>query len=157
INVTGPYKFFGNSTVPKTPADTDGSSTELGMRFTSSVNAFVTGVRFYKGSGNTGTHVGSLWNSAGTNLASVTFSGEPSPGWQTPPFPPAAGTPAGTDYVISYYAPTGHSAADSEVFAYDTVVRPPLTAPMSTASKPNGVYRSGSTGFPTDTFKGGNY
>jgi hypothetical protein len=33
---------------------------ELGVKFTSDVDGQVTGIRFYKGSGNSGTHVGNL-------------------------------------------------------------------------------------------------
>ena len=32
------------------------------MKFRASVAGYVTGIRFYKGTGNTGTHTGSLWN-----------------------------------------------------------------------------------------------
>ena len=52
------------------------------MKFRSDVAGQVTGVRFYKGSGNTGTHIGNLWSSTGTLLASATFTGESASGWQ---------------------------------------------------------------------------
>ena len=42
---------------------------ELGTAFTPSVTARSPAIRFYKGTGNTGTHTGSLWSSAGTRLA----------------------------------------------------------------------------------------
>ena len=157
ITATCPCVFFGASQTPKLAAADDNTPTELGMRFTSSVSGYVTGVRFYKASGNTGTHTGSLWSSSGTKLAAATFSGESSTGWQTATFPTAVAITAGTDYVVSYYAPAGRYMADNETFAYTATTRAPLTAPQSTDSKPNGVYRSGSTGFPTDTYKGGNY
>ena len=47
------------------------------------------GVRFYKGSGNTGTHVGSLWSSTGARLATATFQNESAAGWQTATLSPA--------------------------------------------------------------------
>ncbi len=37
---------------------------------------YVTGIRFYKGTGNTGTHIGHLWTSTGTLLATATFTNE---------------------------------------------------------------------------------
>ena len=47
------------------------------MRFRSDVAGFITGLRFYKGSGNNmGTHVGHLWDSAGNPLATATFTNE---------------------------------------------------------------------------------
>ena len=42
---------------PLRPPDDSGALT-LGMRFTTSANGFITGIRFYKGTGNTGTHTG---------------------------------------------------------------------------------------------------
>src|SRR5689334_9098070 len=76
---------FGNAT-PNHPADNDTAAVQLGMKFTSSVAGRVTGVRFYKSAGNTGTHVGALWTAGGTRLASVTFTGETAAGWQSASF-----------------------------------------------------------------------
>ena len=39
-------------------------------------------LRFYKSAANIGSHVGNLWSTAGTLLATVTFSGETASGWQ---------------------------------------------------------------------------
>ena len=55
---------------------------ELGVKFTSSSSGFITGIRFYKGVNNTGTHVGNLWSSSGALLARATFTGESASGWQ---------------------------------------------------------------------------
>ncbi len=74
--------IFG-SLVPQVAANSDFLSVELGTAFTVSQAGNVTGIRFYKGTGNTGTHVGSLWNAAGTRLAQVTFTNETATGWQT--------------------------------------------------------------------------
>ena len=38
------------------------------MKFRATQAGYITGIRFYKGSGNTGTHVGSLWSKTGTLL-----------------------------------------------------------------------------------------
>ena len=54
------------------------SSVEIGVKFRPDQNGFITGIRSYKGVGNTGTHVGNLWSPSGTRLATVTFSGETS-------------------------------------------------------------------------------
>ena len=48
---------------------TDTSAVNLGVQFQASSSGFITGVRFYKESDNTGTHIGSLWSSTGTLLA----------------------------------------------------------------------------------------
>ena len=43
----------------------DTSAVELGVKFRSDVAGFITGIRFYKTAGNTGTHTGTLWSTAG--------------------------------------------------------------------------------------------
>ena len=58
-----PDTIFG-STTPATIDSGDGNSVELGVKFTSEVPGSVTGVRFYKATTNTGTHIGSLWTLA---------------------------------------------------------------------------------------------
>ena len=60
----------------------DGQSVVLGVKFSSEVAGSVTGIRFYKATTNTGTHIGSLWTTSGTLLASATFTGETASGWQ---------------------------------------------------------------------------
>ncbi|WP_131740499.1 DUF4082 domain-containing protein [Actinomadura roseirufa] len=157
VTVNCPCRLFGDSTVPATPADTDTTALEAGVKFTSSVSGWATGVRFYKGTGNTGTHTGSLWKADGTRLATTTFTGETASGWQTASFPSAVQIDAGTTYVASYYAPNGHYAADPGYFAVSPHVSPPLTAPKAQPDGGNGVYRSGNSGFPSSTYGGGNY
>src|SRR5205085_2439371 len=44
----------------------------LGVKFRSDVSGKVTGIRFYKGGGNNGTHTGLLYSSTGTLLAQAT-------------------------------------------------------------------------------------
>ena len=63
-------------TCPRTRPRTTPSAVELGVKFRADQPGFVTGIRFYKGAGNTGTHVGNLWTSDGTLLATATFTGE---------------------------------------------------------------------------------
>ena len=48
----------------------------LGVKFYSEVGGTIKGIRFYKSSANTGTHVGNLWSSTGTLLATTTFTSE---------------------------------------------------------------------------------
>ena len=79
---TAQTSFWNNSAVPGTKEASDSQSVTVGLKFYSDVAGSVTGIRFYKGSRNTGTHVGTLWSSSGAKLASVTFSGETSSGWQ---------------------------------------------------------------------------
>ena len=92
--------IFGNAT-PATIDSGDGNSVELGVKFTSEVAGTVTGIRFYKASTNTGTHIGSLWTSAGTLLASATFTSETASGWQQVSFSTPVAIAANTTYVAA--------------------------------------------------------
>ena len=51
-------------------------ATEVGVKFQADAFGTVTGIRFYKASTNTGTHIGNLWTSSGQLLATATFTGE---------------------------------------------------------------------------------
>src|SRR5690349_22134769 len=95
---------------PQTADVGDGSSVELGVRFTPSVGGTITGLRFYKGPLNTGTHVADLWSSTGTLLATATFSGETASGWQQVSFSQPVAVTAGTTYVASYHTNVGEYA-----------------------------------------------
>ena len=59
-----------------------GLTYELGMKFTVDKTMRLTAIRYYKDAGETGTHVGRLWNAAGTSLGTATFSDETASGWQ---------------------------------------------------------------------------
>ena len=78
-----PARSGPSTATPTTPSDSDTSAAlEVGVKFKADVNGTITGIRFYKGSGNTGTHVGNLWTSTGTKLATATFTSETASGWQ---------------------------------------------------------------------------
>ena len=155
---SSPCSIFGAQ--PAVVQDVDNRSTEVGVKFRSSTAGFITGVRFYKTAGNTGTHTGSLWGSDGTNLATAVFSGESSTGWQEVTFGAPVEITANTTYVASYHAPNGHFA-NGNGFAYASVDNPPLTAlkdDPTGPNGPNGVYALGSSPtFPTQTFGSSNY
>ena len=134
------------------------SAVELGVKFTSNIGGTITGIRFYKASTNTGTHVGNLWSSAGTLLASATFSGETASGWQQVNFSAPVTISANTVYVASYHANAGHYSADLSYFASTGVNNPPLQALANGVSGGDGVYTYGSTSaFPSGTWNATNY
>ena len=60
----------------------DATPIEVGTKVRFNGKGEVLGVRFFKGTGNTGTHTGRLWTSTGTLLATVTFTNETASGWQ---------------------------------------------------------------------------
>jgi Domain of unknown function (DUF4082)/Bacterial Ig-like domain/Bacterial Ig domain len=153
-----PCGGWGSSATPATPSVNDPGAVELGVKFTSDVSGFVTGVRFYKGVNNTGTHIGNLWAANGTQLASATFTGETTSGWQEVSFATPVAITAGTVYVASYFAPNGNYAADSQFFASTGVNNPPIRLLSDPASGGNGVYAYGSaSSFPSSSFQATNY
>jgi hypothetical protein len=150
--------IWPSSATPANPSVADTSSVEVGVKFKADVNGQITGIRFYKGTGNTGTHVGNVWTLSGTKLASATFSNETASGWQQVSFASPVAVTAGTVYVASYFAPAGRYAGDSNYFTSSGVDNPPLHALKSGQSGGNGVYAYGATSsFPTNTFKAANY
>ncbi|MGH9893900.1 MAG: DUF4082 domain-containing protein, partial [bacterium] len=148
--------IWPGTAVPAVAADPDTSAVELGVKFRSDVNGTACGVRFYKGSTNTGTHVGKLWSSGGTLLAQATFIGETASGWQQVTFSSPVAITANTVYVASYHAPNGRYAVNEGYFTTG-VDTPPLHALQDGVSGGNGVYLYGAGGFPTNTFNSSNY
>ena len=146
---------FGTQT-PSTTSEADSAAVELGMRFRASTTGTVVGLKFYKGPGNDGIHIGHLWTKAGVLLAAVTFSNETAGGWQTATFDAPQAVAANTTYVVSYHTNSGHYAADYDVF---TAARTNgvLTAPADLLNAPNGAFRYGAGGFPTSSWRSTNY
>jgi len=151
-----PVSLFSASATPEILSDPDTSPVELGMKFQVSTAGSVSGVKFYKGTGDTGTHQAHLWTDNGTLLATATFTDETASGWQTATLSSPVGLTPDTTYVVSYHS-NGHYAASSNYFTED-VVNGPLKATADTASNPNGVYAYGGSGvFPTNSFQKTNY
>jgi len=153
---TCPCSIWNASTTPANITG-DAQAAELGVKFRSDVSGVVTGVRFYKGATNTGTHTGSLWSSTGTRLATATFSGETASGWQQVNFATPVAITANTTYVASYHTNTGNYALNDAYFLAGGVDSAPLHALANGVDGPNAVYVYGASAFPTSTFNGNNY
>jgi hypothetical protein len=153
---TTSYSFWSSSTIPATASAADTQAVELGLNFSVSQAGQIRGVKFYKGSTNTGTHTGTLWDSSGRQLAHVTFANETSTGWQTAYFATPVNVSTGHRYTISYYAPRGHYAYNSSYFA-SARSSGPLSANSDGQTVHNGVYHYSGTAYPTDTFHSTNY
>jgi hypothetical protein len=118
----------------------------------------IRGIRFYKASTNTGTHVGNLWTSTGTLLASATFTGESASGWQQVNFTTPVAINADTVYVASYHTNTAHFSVNRNYFTSSGVDNAPLHALATGVSGGNGVFRYGaSSSFPDQTWSSSNY
>jgi len=161
ITVNPAPPVFANIFTTQTPAGgtlNDGQGLETGVRFQSSIAGWITGVRFYKTSGNTGTHVGELYTNTGTLLATGVYSGETATGWQSLTFTTPVAILANTTYVATYYSAAGYYVATNNGFA-TAIVNGNLTG-LADASPttPNGVYiYTATTAFPTAYYQASNY
>lgn len=149
----GEYGLFAGNIIPSELMDGDKKATEVGMKFTTLADGYITGAQFFKGgTANSGTHTGHLWASDGTLLATVTFTNESSNGWQTAHFNTPVAVHANSDYVISYHAPKGHYTGVDYGFTNG------ISNDYLSASSNAGVYAYGASGtFPTSTYNAENY
>jgi hypothetical protein len=151
-----PCTVFGAGDAPGGDAVSD-QPVEVGMKFRSDEDGYVTALRFYKQANNTGTHVGNLWTAGGQLLASATYTDETASGWQQVELPNPVAVTKDTVYVTSYYASAGRYAFSPGFFAQQGADRPPLHAPRDGVAGGNGVYRYGASGFPDQSFNGTSY
>jgi hypothetical protein len=136
-----PVSIWSAGATPGTPWRSDGAVT-LGVKFRADVNGTISGIRFYKGAGNNGTHIGLLYNSSGTVLAQATFTGETASGWQQVNFASPVAITAGATYIAAYFSTTGY-AYDGNFFSNNGVDNIPLHALRSGVDGLNGVYAYG--------------
>jgi len=142
--------LFASTDQPVTSSVQDGNAVEVGVRFSAEVGGLITGIRFYKGTQNTGTHTGSLWSSSGTLLATATFTDETASGWQQVTFDTPVSITAGQTYVASYHTSSGYYSATFNYF--DT------THDNGVLEASQGVYSYGSSSnFPTQSYNAANY
>ncbi|MFM2145843.1 MAG: hypothetical protein RL732_679, partial [Bacteroidota bacterium] len=136
----------------------DGLSIELGMKFRSSDDGYVTGVRFFKPTNNDlGTHTGELYSATGTRLAQVTFTGETASGWQQANFATPVLISKNTTYIIAYHCTAGNYHEYVNYFQ-TAAVSAPLTGLADGTDGSNGLYiYSNTPAFPTSTYSKTNY
>lgn len=149
------------TTVPAVDNDPDPTAVTLGLKFQPTVNGYITHSRFYKGSGNTGTHIGYVYlATGGAPLATVTYTGETASGWQSMAFSPALAVTAGTRYMATLYFPNGRFSKTDGLFAGTTVSNGAnlLRIGNNDTGGPNGVYGYGAPPqFPTGDAGGAAY
>ncbi|MGZ3599858.1 MAG: DUF4082 domain-containing protein [Ktedonobacterales bacterium] len=152
-----PCYLFAPTATPAVVSANDLDAVELGLKFTADVNGYINGIRFYKGTTNTGTHTGSLWSSSGQLLATATFTNETASGWQQVLFSQPVAITAGTTYVASYHTNVGNYAYTTGGFA-SSIDNGDLHASASGSSGGNGVFiYSSSSKFPNQTYNATNY
>lgn len=145
-------------------ADGDGNpgpGVELGVKFTTSQDTVITGVRVYRVS--PGTITGHLWDVAGgLPLATGTFSGTDTHSWQDLTFASPVPIQAGHTYVASYHVSDMQYAIEYGFFATTGYTVGPITALSSPVSGGNGVYcydndPTNCANFPVNTYLDTNY
>jgi hypothetical protein len=116
----------------------------LGTRFVTTVDGFITGIRFFKAPGAGSGHIGALWQESipGAPLATVNFVGETASGWQTANFASPVPITATTTYVTAYYSPDGIFERTTPFFTAP-VTNGPLTALQDFPANRNGEYWNG--------------
>ncbi len=137
--------------VPALVDANDGVSYELGMKFRSARSGKISALRYWKAPSDGGTHVGRVWDSAGTLLASVTFTGETASGWQQQALATPLSIAVNTTYMVSVNINTNY------VFTSSGLATPVANGDLSTvADGANGAYGTLGT-FPTNSFQNSNY
>lgn len=156
-NGNATYSLFQPNDLPQNLLVNDGQGIEVGMRFRSSQTGYITGVRYYKGPGATGVHIGSLWTNTGTLLAQASFVAETPSGWQQVSFSTPVAITADVTYVVSCFSPSGDYAASKPYFT-ENLVNPPITGLKDGLDGPNGLYMYSTTpAFPSGSFQSSNY
>jgi hypothetical protein len=127
-------------------------SYELGVKIEVDSAARLTAIRFYKDSGETGTHVGRVWSSSGALLAQTTFANESASGWQQQALSSPLTLQPGQVYILSININAFFVDGPSGLAAQITA------APLkSVADGQNGVHGPAAGTFPTTSYKSSNY
>ncbi|HMJ36868.1 MAG TPA: Ig-like domain-containing protein [Baekduia sp.] len=125
---------------------------ELGTRLTVASTTTLTALKFYKDAKETGTHIGRVWNSAGTQLTSVTFQNESGSGWQRQ----ALTTPLTLSPGLVYTLSVGLNSYF--VNAKSGLAQPLNSGPATTmADGNNGAYNTTAGQFPNQSWNSTNY
>lgn len=154
---TCPCSIWSDGAHPALEEDPDAVPVELGVKFRSTLDGYITGLRFYKGVNNSGEHIGNLWTHDGKLLARAIFRNETEEGWQTLSFATPVLIRANTTYIASYHTNVGHYAVDEGYFDEHGTTNGPLQALADGEDNGNGVYKYGATGFPAETYRSSNY
>lgn len=150
------WQLFANLTGPY-PDNNDGTSYELGLRFQVTKLGRITAIRYYRASGETGSHTGYLWRVTGTNsgvqLASVAFAAAndaPGTGWRQQPLVTPVTLVPGETYLVSVNINTRY------VLITNDLAEPLQIGVLRALGAPNGFF--GPVGqFPTGNFNNSNY
>jgi hypothetical protein len=151
IGARSSVTIWGNSAPAELVSQSDSTSVELGTQFTAEADGTVSSVRFWKLPSQSGLHVGTLWTSTGTKLASAAFTDETAEGWQVAKFANPIALVAGRSYVVSYSAPDGGYAETASFTGHSTT-------PTLAVKRGAGVFWHGTgSHFPTHRWHNSQY
>ena len=159
ITLTGPFTYtVFNASYPAGTPDFFhvAGDIELGMKFKSTIPGFITGFRYYKGASVDGQHIGHLWSSNGTLLATEPFVSETASGWQSVQLSTPVAISANTTYVVSYFTASGKYSYTDPFFT-SAIVNGPLRGLANGEDGGNGVIFYPGSGFPTGNGTSTNY
>jgi hypothetical protein len=126
----------------QTPAaflDTGGTVYTVATQFSSSVNGYITALRFRKATGETGTNTGTLYTNTGTSLGTANLNSCDANGWCSGTLSSPVAITAGTLYRVAVNTNTKQSKTDCGIGS--GITNGPLTAWQG--------YWIAGTGFPT--------
>ncbi len=116
---------------------------EMGTVFTSDIAGEIRAIRFWKDVTDVGTvNTGRIWNSSGTQLASVVFNNETASGWQEQSLPTPLPITPGTQYVVSVNAGNWYNDTPGGLSAVL------VNQDLSSVSGDDGVYSNFPGSFP---------
>jgi hypothetical protein len=124
---------------PASVLDTGGQVYTVATQLSSSVNGYITTLRFRKATGETGTNTGTLWTNTGTSLGTANLNSCDANNWCSGTLSTPVAITASTLYRVSVNTNTKQSKTDCGIGS--GITNGPLTAWTS--------YWIAGTGFPT--------
>ncbi len=150
-NSTSSTQSLFTTQTPVGSSNNDGVAYELGTRLYSDSAGQITAIRFWKSSSESGTHVGHIWDSKGTLLATATFVNETASGWQQQSLSTPLAVTANAEYLVSVNTGNNYFVATSSGLASQV-----SNKNLHSESGSNGRY--GSSGqYPTNSYSNSNY
>jgi hypothetical protein len=157
----GPDSTFLSVFTEQNPIDsTFNDSTgaiEVGAKFQSSVAGIITGMKFYKTTGNVGVHTGQLFDDSGKLLASELSQNETPIGWQTVTFRSGVPIMANTTYIVAYYSSLGNYTS-SNLGLVTAITNGPITLLADGTEGYNGIFKyTAKPAVPDSGYNSSNY
>ena len=156
------YSLFTNMDRPplENTNQNDKQPIEVGVKFKTTVDGVVNGIRFYKGSEDSTVHVGNLWTNEGANMATASFDSVNGEGWKEVIFAAPVPVKAGQVYVASTFSPGGFYCSTIQSFNEEKVSGPLVALQNTDTLEHNGVFSycpGDSSTFPRSGFSSPNY